>query len=142
MGGFTFRLQKVLDHRSRIEEVKKQAFAESRIKYFNEKQKLDLLHSRLEEFNQQDYNGDSAFSYLVSYNYMMGLEKKIEEQQKVVTVRHDEMEEKKNDFTQSRKDRKVIDKLRENALNRYKTEMDKIEQKQNDEFALYRYVKR
>jgi flagellar FliJ protein len=143
MGGFVFRLQKVLDHRSRIEENKKQVFAKSRIQYLNEKEKLDILNDTLKGFYSRDgQKNTSAFSYIAAYNYSTLMEERIEDQEKVVSVCEEDMNKKKDEFNVSRKDRKIIDKLKENALQEYNADIEKREQKMNDEFALYKYVRR
>lgn len=142
MGKFVFRLQKVLDHRIRIEDVKKQAFMKSRLVYLKEKEKLDQLIHRLDTINSSPVSGKNSFSYISRYNYITLLGERIEDQEKVVNVRLEEMNTKKLEFEGSQKDRKVIDKLKEKAKVEYDFNMDKLEQKQNDEYALYGYVRK
>lgn len=142
MAGFEFRLQKVLDHRMRIEDAKKQAFIKSRLVYLKEKEKLKGLENKLDELVSGEPGGSHAFSYIARYNYMLLLEERIDDQKKVVSVREGEMNQKKLEFEYSQKDRKVLDKLKEKARTEYNLHLDKIEQRQNDEFALYSYVRK
>lgn len=142
MGRFTFRLQKVLDHRLRVEDVKKQAFVKSRLSHLREKRILDDFHDSLKECNSRPVTGGGAFFYISKYNYITLLEERIEDQSKKVKVLYDEMNEKKLEFEDSQKDRKVLDKLKDKAYSEYNSSNDKEEQKQNDEFAIFGYVRK
>lgn len=142
MARFKFRLQKVLDHRIRIEDAKKQAFVRSRQVYLKEKEKLDALKTELDICNSKPVIYGSPYFYIAKYNYILLLDERIDDQEKVVAVRQEEMNAKKVEFESSQKDRKVIDKLKEKAAMDYNFEMDKLEQKQNDEFALYGYTRK
>lgn len=143
MKSFVFRLQKVLDYRMGVEDEKKQAFIKARLDYLREKDILDYLHEKLEGcYNDVTEKESSIFAYIAKYNYMTFLEEKKEDQVKKVQVYEEEMNKKKYEFTESQRDRKVIDKLKENALMEYRTSLDRLEQKQNDEFALYGYMRK
>lgn len=142
MGRFVFNLQKVLDHRMRIEDAKKQDFIKSRLVYMKEKDTLDVLRYKLDECISNPASYKDSYSYITRYNYMVMMEDMIKDQEKVVSVREGEMNEKKLLFESSQKDRKVMDKLKEKASAYYNLEMDRFEQKQNDEFALYGYVRK
>lgn len=142
MARFVFRLQKVLDYRERIEDIKKQAFVKSRFEYLTEKKKLDDLENKLDDLMSCPSPGNTAFSYIARYNYMTLLEERIEDQAKITSMHEEKMNQKKQEFEASQKDRKVLDKLKERARSDYNFNMDKLEQKQNDEFALYSYVRR
>lgn len=143
MKGFVFRLQKVLDHRMRVEDEKKLSFVESRANFLRESKKLDELKKELDDFSSKPIKGFStSLQYIMTFNYISLLDERIEEQLKVVKAKKDEMDIKKVQYENSRKDRKVIDKLKENAHREYSIQMDKLEQKQNDEFALYGYTRK
>lgn len=143
MGGFNFRLQKVLEHRERKEDEKKQTFVNARHEYLREKEILDTMYSTLDGcMNDTTEKSTGIFTYIAKHNYITFLEERIEDQIKKVRIYEEKMDEKKIEFQQSQKDRKVIDKLKENAHREYKINMDRLEQKQNDEFALYGYVRK
>lgn len=142
MERFTFRLQKVLDHRVRVEDIKKQVFIRARLSYLNEKKGLEKLQCSLNGCTSTPVKSTGVLNYLAKYNYITLLEERIDNQSKVVKVCEDEMNEKKAEFEKSQKDRKVIDKLKENAYGDYNIFIDRLEQKQNDEFALYGYVRK
>jgi flagellar export protein FliJ len=143
MGRFIFRLQKVLDHRAQIEDEKKQFFMKARIEYMREKAKLETLQNELRELNLKTTPPQSdVFIYIARYNYKTLLEERIEDQVIKVDLYEEEMNKKKAEFNESRKDRKVVDKLREKALANYNAEADALEQKQNDEFALYGHMRK
>lgn len=143
MKGFTFRLQKVLDNRERVEDEKKISFVKSKNAYLKEMQKLGELKDELEGYILKPRTNYSSVSeYLIMYNYISSLEAKIQVQFDIVKTREDEMESKKAQFEESRKDRKVLDKLKENAFREFNISFERLEQKQNDEFALGGYVRK
>lgn len=143
MARFAFRLQKVLDHRLRIEDEKKRVFANSRKIYLSEKEKLEMLYRKHEESSTDKVEKTTGvFSYIAKYNYMLFLEKRIEEQIQRVKACENDMMSKKSQLEESQRNRKVLDKLKENAFKQYMLNIEKLEQKQNDEFALYGYVRK
>lgn len=142
MGPFAFRLQRVLDYRTTIEDQKKQEFMKSRLDYIKEREKLDGLKNRLEGCIQNGWNFSDAFHYRVMNNYITFMTEKINSQNEVTKSAEKKVDEKKAEYTESRRNRKVIDKLKENAFKDYKKNSDSIEQKQNDEFALYGYMRK
>lgn len=143
MKKFVFRLQKVLDQRLRAEDEKKREFVKARIAYTKEKEKLDGLREELLDCNLKLVDSFSgSFKYIVKYNHISLLEDRIKDQELVVKFMEQEMDSKRAEFEKSKKDRKVIEKLKENSQNEYNTFIDKQEQKLNDEFALYGYVRK
>jgi flagellar FliJ protein len=143
MAKFVFRLQKVLDHRLRIEDEKKRAFVKARLAYLNELEKLDNLQNELDICNSKLVDSLSTpFQYIVKFQRTALLQERIEDQGKAVKVKEEEMNSKKVEFEMAQRDRKVIDKLKEKAQREYVAAADRLEQKQNDEFALYGYVRK
>jgi len=142
MKGFVYRLQKVLEYRIRIEDEKKQAFVKARLEYLKEIERLQNLQHSLDLIISQENRGDNIFSYITRYNYYILLEERIEDQSMRVKIYEDEMNKKKYEFQESQKARKVLDKLKDNAQNEFMESLDRIEQKQNDEFALYGYMRK
>jgi flagellar FliJ protein len=143
MTGFVFRLQKVLDHRIRIEDARRQAFIMARQGYLNEKELLASLEQKLVELNSRSVEKTSGvYTYIAAINYGALLEERIEKQSGKVQSAMEEMDKKRVKFEESQKDRKVLEKLREKALEEYLELQDKAEQNRNDEFALYGYVRK
>jgi flagellar protein FliJ len=143
MARFVFRLQKVLDHRVRIEDLKKQEFIKARDAFLKEKGILEDLYKRLEECNAKTIEKSTGiFIYVARYNYITLLQERIEDQMKKVKLFEEEMLKKKYEFEESQKARKVIEKLKENAYDEFTKESDLVEQKQNDEFALYGHMRK
>lgn len=142
MGSFTFRLQKVLDYRTKIEDQKKQEFMKARLDYTKQEEKLNSLKMELQDCIKKGWLFSDVFHYQVMNNYITFMNEKIDKQYKVTKSSKKIMDEKKSEYTESRINRKVIDKLKENAFDEYKKDSDSIEQKQNDEFALYGYMRK
>ncbi|KPU44691.1 flagellar biosynthesis chaperone [Oxobacter pfennigii] len=143
MAGFVFRLQKVLEHRMRLEDEKKQAFVKSRQEYLKELDVLNTLKDKLDECLSCGWkNSMNIFSYISKQNYIVFMEDNIEDQEKRLSVLETIMERKKTEFNESQKNRKVLEKLKEKAYKEYMQEQDRVEQQQNDEFALYGYTRK
>ena len=142
MDPFAFRLQKVLDYKNILEDRKEQEFVKSRADYIDEKDKLDHMHQQMQTFIRGNHFFTDAFHYKTMYNYMGNMIEMIDKQQEVTEAAAEVMEGKKSEYIDSRRDRRVIDKLKENALVDFKKSSADAEQKQNDELALYGYTRR
>lgn len=143
MKGFTFRLQKVLDHRIDVEDTKKDEFVKSRMEYIKQQEHLESLKQEIARTNKiKPKKSTNIFSYITMNNYKTALNEKTEIQEKRVDIYRESMNQKKEEFLESKRDRKVIEKLKDKAYNEFIIDQNKSEQKQNDEFALYGYMKR
>lgn len=143
MKGFTFRLEKVLDHRIDIEDNKKNEFVKSRMEYINQQKHLEYLKQEIIRTNKiKPKKNTNIFTYIAMNNYKAMLEEKTETQEKKVDIYRESMNQKKEEFMESKRDRKVIEKLKDKAYKEFIIDQDKNEQKQNDEFALYGYMKK
>jgi flagellar FliJ protein len=143
MKGFTFRLQKVLDHRIDVEDTKKDEFVKSRMEYIKQQEHLESLKQEIARTNKiKPKKSTNIFSYITMNNYKTALNEKTEIQEKRVDIYRESMNQKKEEFLESKRDRKVIEKLKDKAHNEFTIDQNKSEQKQNDEFALYGYMKK
>ena len=112
MEKFAFRLQKVLDHRMTVEDIKKRAFVKSRLKYLKEEKNLKCFKDKFSEHIAKPVKSTGIVQYIANFNYISLLKERIDEQEKVVKLIEDEMNIKRKEMEDSKKDRKVMDKLK------------------------------
>ncbi|HBN27669.1 MAG TPA: flagellar export protein FliJ [Clostridiaceae bacterium] len=142
MKKFVFKLQKVLDYRFEIEEKKKDEFAKAQKKLLSEKNKLESLIERKKSAVEDKSNYKSKLDYQLLLNYIDFMDDKIENQMAEIKKAEDELAIKKDELTKSTADRKVIEKLKEKAKDEFNLEVGQKEQKLNDGFALFSYVRK
>jgi flagellar FliJ protein len=142
MKKFVFKLQKVLDYRFEIEEKKKDEFAKAQKKLLSEKNKLESLIERKKSAVEDKSNYKSKLDYQLLLNYIDFMDDKIENQMAEIKKAEDELAIKKDELIKSTADRKVIEKLKEKAKDEFNLEVGQKEQKLNDGFALFSYVRK
>lgn len=141
MEKFVFKLQKVLDYKFEIEEKKKDEFAKAQKKLLSEKDKLENLIERKKSAVEDKSNYKSKLDYQLLLNYIDFMDNKIENQMAEIKKAEDELAIKKDELIKSTSDRKVIEKLKEKAKDEFDLEVGQKEQKLNDGFALFSYVR-
>ncbi|HAZ37474.1 MAG TPA: hypothetical protein DCY71_06440, partial [Clostridiaceae bacterium] len=87
-------------------------------------------------------NYKSKLDYQLLLNYIDFMDDKIENQMAEIKKAEDELAIKKDELTKSTADRKVIEKLKEKAKDEFNLEVGQKEQKLNDGFALFSYVRK
>lgn len=141
MEAFNYKLQKVLDYKERIEEKKKEEFVKA-LKYKLAQEK-ELKHYIDTKNTSKDFIYDlkSSSDFQNFSRYIEFLDKKIENAKYKLAKATEQLEVKKQELIKSTSDRKVLDKLKENARQDFEVENNRKEQKLNDDFALFSYAK-
>ncbi|MDP4177061.1 MAG: flagellar export protein FliJ [Bacillota bacterium] len=141
MKGYVFRLQKLLDIRIDIEEQCKREFKDAQ----NEKNASEEKLSRLKE----DYTKysmpaqkETIIEIKIRQIYLNTLKESIEKQIEEVKQKDKLLEEKRIELLQKQVDRKTVETLKEKNEKLFIKEQNLIEQKDNDEFALYGFIRR
>jgi flagellar FliJ protein len=138
--GYKFKLQKLLDIREEKEEESKRYFREAQL----EKERVE---SKLEELrgNYNKYRTASSNSNLVEQKlkqiYLNALNLSIVETTTELHEKNKVLDEKRNALKQRQIERKTVEILKEKQLEAFIKEQDLIEQKANDEFALYGFLR-
>lgn len=138
--GFVFRLQKVLDIREEKEEESKRFFKESQRELINSKEKLKELEKDAERYRGIKPNEDVVYQK-IKRNYLKALEIGIKNKIEEVKNKEEEVEYRRNDLINKQIDRKTVEKLKEKEKEAFYKEMSRIEGINNDEFALYAYMR-
>lgn len=140
MKGYKFRLQKLLDIRIDKEEESKRKFQQAQANKEKVESKLIELKDNYTKYRNINSN-DSIIDRKIKQQYLIALASSIDrtamelkEKEKIVhTVRLE--------LTEKQIDRKTVEILKEKSLEIYAKEQNLIEQRVNDEFALYGYLR-
>lgn len=140
MKKFEFKLEKLLDIKIKEED-------ESKLKYTiaqNEKKIVQMNLNKLEE-NYKKYSDISKSNDLISQkitiNYLSALTNSIRLIDDKLREKEKKVIEAQKDFIEKHIKRKSLEVLKEKEIERLKKEEERIEQIQNDEFALYSYIR-
>lgn len=139
MAEYNFRLQKLLDIRIDSEQQCKIKFKQS----IEEKNKTESELCQLKNTYQEHVNSKSnnmAFRKM-KYIYLNALSTSINEVAKLLVEKTNTAEEVRQELTQKQIDRKTVETLKENGKTKFTKEQSAIEQKSNDEFALYAFIR-
>lgn len=106
-----------------------------------EKYCKDLINKRNDIFERKANikSGLDCQNYAI---YIEFLNEKIETETVKLNTLKEKFEEKKKELLKSTSDRKVLEKLKDKAKAEFEFEENKKEQKLNDDFALFSYVRK
>ncbi|MGF7057168.1 flagellar export protein FliJ [Brassicibacter mesophilus] len=141
MEKFTFRLEKVLDYKERVEDLNKAEYSKANKKLNEELVVLeDYISERKRLTNERNINVDSiSINDLKSYNiYLNSMNSRIVNQQKVVEKTQKITENARKVLIQSTKEKKMLQKLKNRDYNDYQYLNKKEEEKITDQFVSYR----
>ncbi|MFV0440928.1 MAG: flagellar export protein FliJ [Lachnospirales bacterium] len=145
MKGFDFKLQTVLELKSKIEEQRKIELGFATQKY--EKQLLILkdLFARKSDANKMKKKLVESTVNIVEFanytNYIERLDKDIVKQEETVKKEEENLNLAKKNLYDVMQERKAYEKLKEKKLEIYKKEMLSKEQKNVDEIVTYNHSK-
>lgn len=141
MEKFNFNLQRVLDYRIKVEDNKKEEFVISLKSYMHEEKILNVLNDKRKSMFEAVSSFKKSQEFQNYSRYMEYLNKKIESQIIVLKKAKEKLNKAKEELIKSTADRKILDKLKEKAKEEFDREENKKEQKLNDDFAMFSYLK-
>lgn len=140
MENYKFRLQKLLDIRKDKEEESKRVFREAQV----EKEKVEEKLSKL----RADYNryrevkpSESLVEQKLKHLYLNALTSSINTANIELKEKTDKLEEKRQVLKQKQVERKTVETLKDKQYAAFIKEQNEIEQRNNDEFALYGFMR-
>lgn len=139
--GFKFPLQRVLDIRKEKEQEAVRILQEA------QKEKLSL-ENKLQDFkdNYNKYNGiksgESVVYQKIKRNYLQSVLESISKTEVEIEGKNREIEIKRQQAKQKQIERKTVETLKEKRYESFIKEQERIEQINNDEFALYAHMRR
>ena len=86
--------------------------------------------------------GEDVIYQKVKRNYLIALESGIKNKEKELVIKEKELEIRRQDLEHKQVDRKTVSRLKEKQYDSYVNEQNRIEQLNNDEFALYAYMRK
>lgn len=137
---FKFGLEKLLEIREKKEEESKRKFTQSQREAKKTETKLNDLNNSYKKYNGIN-KGETLVYQKIKKNYLFALNKGIDETEKELKLRERELDFRREDLKKRQVERKTVDILKEKQLTAYNKEQNRIEQINNDEFALYAYMR-
>lgn len=137
---YEFKLQKLLDLREEKEEESKRLFRESMKALNEEKEKLNIIKEDIKKYSGIKTDEDLIYQK-IKRNYIKALEIGKKEEEKQVKIKEKELYFRREDLIVKQKERKTVEKLKEKDKEKFFKELDRIESINNDEFALYSYIR-
>lgn len=143
---FKFKFQKALDYKIQLEDEAKARVQKKKEEERTEIEKLNIMKDERVLFikkYEENTHGRLDIKMLTDYsNYLVIIEKKIEEQIKKIEDISLQVEKLQGEYFESVKERKIFDKLKEKEKDKYTEEEAKTEQKLIDEISNNLYNRR
>lgn len=140
MEQYKFRLQKLLDIRSQKEEESKRNFKDAQTDKLRVEKKLNELKENYKKYRQTPQS-ESVIEQKIRYVYLNTITFSINETHQELNKKEKVLEEKRDDLKQKQIERKTVETLKEKQKEAFFKEQNLIEQKANDEFALYGFIR-
>ncbi len=110
----------------------------------NEKNQVEhKLQNLKENYNKHriiDFN-NSTVEKKIQQNYLNSLNRSIKETETLLDIKEKEVNIKREELKQKQIDKKIVRTLKEKKKEEFIKEQNLIEQRNNDEFALYAYIR-
>lgn len=143
MAKFTFRMQSVLNVKTRLEQQQRNVFARTRAKLNEEEEKLENLNNRLlfyEEEGARMRSDALKVREIIENQQAIDIVKDyIEEQKATVKMWEQTLEEERRKLVEMMQEREIYEKLREKAFESYLEEEKHSEAVENDEHNSFVY---
>lgn len=137
---YKFRLQKLLDIRKDKEEESKRVFKEAKVEKEITEEKLTSLKENYTKYNKCP-DGETLVSKKIKNMYLNALDNSISETKTDLANKIIELDVKREELKQKQIDRKTVETLKEKQVEAFMKEQKLAEQKANDEFALYGFLR-
>ncbi len=132
-------MEKVLEYKNSVEKKKVEDYAKINIMLSKEKEHLDSLES---EYNSNA--GKKAVSVnemKMNLMYREKLKNQLTSQKRKVDEIETKLEDARGNLIEARKDRKIIEKLKEKDKEKFDAELASREQKELDDLCVMKYAK-
>lgn len=132
-------MEKVLEYKNSVEKKKVEDYAKINILLSKEKEHLDSLES---EYNSNA--GKKAVSVnemKMNLMYREKLKNQLTSQKRKVDEIETKLEDARGNLIEARKDRKIIEKLKEKDKEKFDAELASREQKELDDLSVMKYAK-
>lgn len=137
---YKFRLQKLLDIRKDIEDKSKLVFKEAQRDRNLVEEQLNILKGKYKSHRNIDCF-ESVVQQKMKQNYLNALNFAIDETSIVLEDKEEIVKQKRQELKLCQVKKKTVEILKENQKSAFIKEQNLIEQKTNDEFALYAFIR-
>jgi flagellar protein FliJ len=141
MTGYKFPLQKLLEIRVEKEEDSKRKFMEAQREKVIVEQKLNEMKQKYDKYNVIKKH-ETLIEQKIKRHYLNALTTGIVQTSSELEEKDIKVEECRVDLKKKQVDRKTVEILKDKKKEAFIMEQDRIEQINNDEFALYGYMRR
>lgn len=143
---YTFNLQIVLDHRQFIEDNLKKELAEIKQQVTRVRQQLETMKRKEMDtatvLKKEQTKGLSSDGVIAYHAYLKRLADRIERQTSTLGKLVEVESEKQNELLEAMKRRQILEKLKEQGLDRYNRSILKKEMERIDELAVNRFARK
>lgn len=143
MAKFVYKLQNVLELKLKMEDQAKTAFTSAMLRADEEEQKLDTLKRRKEvyetEFRELATGRINPVELRRAKQNLELIDELIHNQIEQTRNARKNLEVARYRLNEAVKERKIQDKLKENAFEEFKAELNEQEKKEIDELVSYRF---
>lgn len=140
-GKFNFRLEKVLDIRIREEDISKTKLRDSIEIKKNSDIKLENFETFYNKYNDFMNNQESIIEKKMRLNYLCVMNDNINNTKNEISNQILQIEDNREELKQKQIKKKTVQTLKEKQYDHFIKEENRIEQKNNDEFALYGFMR-
>jgi len=143
MPAFRYRMQNILDIKSKLETQQKMEYAKANAALLEEQSKLEHLLIRRSDYEDKLKDEQSGTLHLMEINFLrnaiLSMDSMINEQMRRVSMAQNRVEIERAKLDEAMKERKTYEKLRERAFEEFKEEILYKEGKETDELVAYTY---
>ena len=143
---YTFKMQTVLDHRQFIEDNLKKELAEIRQRVMAAQQQMESLKRKemdtVAALKREQAEGISSDQVVAYHTYLKRLSDLLARQMTVVNEIRDQELKKQDELLEAMKKRQILEKLKDQDLDRYHQMMLKKEMNFIDEIAVNQFVRK
>ena len=143
---YTFKLQAVLDHRQFLEDKLNKSFAEIKQQVLSAQHQLARLEQKemdtANALKAEQAQGISSEQVIAYHAYLRRLADHIVIQNKIIDALRRKEEEEREKLLAAMKKRKILEKLKDQGLEKYNQALFKSEMKFIDEIAVNQFARR
>ena len=143
MAKFIYRMQNILDIKLKMEDQAKASFAEANKELLIQEEKLEGLIRRREEYELEGQRLRLEKLNVIrlkdNSRALQVMKDMIKAQEMVVSIARDKVELARRKLQVAMQERKTQEKLKENAFEEFKHELNSEESKEVDELVSYRF---
>lgn len=141
MGKFNFRLQKLLDLKFQKEEQSKLVFKKAQEEKLKVEEKLISLKNDYKRYSEVRMFG-TVIEQKITHNYLEALVSCIDDTNVELGKKNEILEQKRQELVEKQIERKTVETLKEKQKINFELETKLVEQKFNDELALYGFIRK